>query len=143
MTTPVPPPLPGRAARAYLVIAALLWLPYGLYCFARPEALADAAGVRFVTPTGSTELRAMYGGLQAAIGLLAAAGALRRAALARPALVALAFLWTGLATARLAGLALDGGLSSYTALALGLETLSALAAALLLRRRPALAPPPA
>ena len=36
------------------------------------RALAGAGGVEATTPTGTTEIRAMYGGLQAAIGLLAA-----------------------------------------------------------------------
>ena len=109
--------------RIFLALSALLWLPYGLYCFAAPASLAAGAGVAFQSPTGSTELRAMYGGLQAAIGLLATLGALR-AAWRRPALVALGFLTAGLCAARLAGLALDGGFSSYTGMALGVESVS-------------------
>lgn len=108
------------AARVFLGLSALLWLPYGIYCFFVPGSLAEAAGVAFLTPTGSTELRAMYGGLQTALGALAGFAAVRPS-LVRPALVALAFVAAGLATARLAGVALDGGLSSYTAMGLGFE----------------------
>lgn len=106
--------------RAFLFANALLWLPYGLYCLAQPHMLAEVAGVAAVSPTGATELRAMYGGLQAAIGVLALAAALRRD-LQRTALVALAFLAGGLFSARALGALVDGGLSAYTIGALVLE----------------------
>jgi hypothetical protein len=130
------------ATRIFLALSALVWLPYGLYCFAAPQALAGSAGVAFQSPTGSTELRAMYGGLQAAIGALALLGALRPTH-RRPALVALAFLTVGLGAARLSGLALDGGLSAYTGIALAFEWGSAAAAGVLLAggRAPEVAPP--
>jgi hypothetical protein len=121
------------AARVFLALSALLWLPYGIYCFFVPGSLAEAAGVGFATPTGSTELRAMYGGLQTGLGLLAGL-AVMRLSLVRPALIALAFLAGGLATARLLGVALDGSLSSYTLMGLGFElTTVAVAGALALR----------
>jgi hypothetical protein len=124
------------AIRAFLAFSALVWLPYGLWCFLRPEFLADAAGIVASTPTASTELRAMYGGLQMGIGLLAAA-ALLAPSLCRPALLAIAFLCTGLATTRALGVLLDGGLSSYTAAGLVFEILSASIAITLLPRAPA------
>lgn len=124
------------ATRVFLVLSALLWLPYGLYCLFVPSALADTAGVGFTTPTGSTELRAMYGGLQAAIGLLAGLAAVRPN-LVRPALVSLAFLAGGLASARALGVVIDGGLSSYTAMGLGFEIATVAIAATLLAREPA------
>jgi hypothetical protein len=120
-------------ARIFLALSALLWLPYALYCFAAPASLAEAAGVAYQTPTGSTELRAMYGGLQAALGVLAALGALRPG-WRLPALGAVGFSAAGLGMARLAGLALDGGFSSYTGMALAFEAVSAAAAFLLLAR---------
>jgi hypothetical protein len=121
------------ATSLFLGLSALVWLGYGLYCFVAPQSLADGAGVAFRSPTGATELRAMYGGLQAAIGVLAALGALR-ARWRRHALVALVFLTGGLASARLAGLALDGGTSAYTAVALAFEWASTAAALFLLSR---------
>ncbi|MGH7786478.1 MAG: DUF4345 family protein [Candidatus Binatia bacterium] len=119
--------------RVFLGVTGALWLLYGLYCFASPGSLAEGAGVVYQTPTGSTELRAMYGGLQAAIGLLALAG-VARADLARPALLAMAFLTTGLATARVFGVLLDGGLSGYTVMGLVFEIGSAVLATRILRR---------
>ena len=64
-------------------------------CFFDPGSLEEIAGVGARSTTGTIELRAMYGGLQAALGALAGA-ALLRPALERPALVALAFVCGGL-----------------------------------------------
>jgi hypothetical protein len=124
--------------RILLALSALVWLPYGLYCFVAPAALATIAGVAAGSTTGSIELRAMYGGLQLAIGALAGAGALR-AALARPALFALAFLCGGLFLARALAALIEGELSSYTAMGLAFELGSAGLAGWLLSREPALA----
>lgn len=106
--------------RIFLVVCAFLWLPYGVYLFLEPQALVESAGVTATTTTGSTEVRAMYGGLQAAVGLLALLGAVR-SGLRRPALVMLVFLAGGLAVARSAGAAMDGGVEAYTVMALALE----------------------
>ena len=120
-------------ARVFLVLSALLWLPYGLYCLLVPHSLAEAAGVAATTPTGITELRAMYGGLQAAIGTLALVGAIR-GSVTRSALVAIGTLTLGLGSARLLGALIDGGFSSYTGMGLGFEWTSALVSRWLLSR---------
>ena len=119
--------------RIYLVLSSLVWLPYGLYCLFNPEYLADAAGVAGVTPTGTTEIRAMYGGLQASIGCFALA-ALVRPDLARSVLLAIAFLSCGLALGRLGGMMADGGISGYTGGAVGFEILLACSSFYLLSR---------
>jgi hypothetical protein len=120
--------------RIFLLANALLWLPYGVYCLAQPQMLAEAAGVAATSTTGSTELRAMYGGLQAAIGALALIAAFRLQ-LQRTALVTLAFLAAGLFSARACGALIDGGVSGYTAVALVLESSLTVASVALLRRR--------
>jgi hypothetical protein len=120
-------------AKLFLGLSALIWFPYGLYCFFAPTALAGSAGVTFSTPTGVTELRAMYGGLQAALGLLAFAG-MQRVSLRRPALVTLLTVTAGLGSARLLGALSDGAWSGYTLLGLGFEIGSFAWAAALLRR---------
>ena len=120
-------------ARIFLALSALLWLPYGLYCLFVPGSLASAAGVVATTPTGTTELRAMYGGLQVAIGLLALAGAVR-GSVTRTALVAVGTLTAGLGSARLFGLLVDGGFTAYTGMGLGFEWTSALVSRWLLSR---------
>lgn len=120
--------------RIVLGLAALIWLPYGIYCFFVPEVLAGSgsAGVVAATPTGTTELRAMYGGLQAAIGALAVA-ALMRPRLASGVLLTLVFIMGGLAASRLLGLLMDGGFSAYTGGGLAFEILGCGAALLALR----------
>jgi hypothetical protein len=122
------------ASATFLAVSAAVWIPYGLFCLANPGYLAEAAGVAATSPTGSIELRAMYGGLQAGIGALALT-ALWREPLRRSALAALAFLCAGLASARLLGVVLDAELSAYTMFGLGFEIVSAGCAVVLLRRR--------
>ncbi len=123
------------AARIFLGFSALLWLPYGLFCFFQPSYLAEVAGVAATSPTGTIELRAMYGGLEAALGVLAGL-ALFRPQLLRPALVTLAFVCSGLFLARLRGAGLGRELSSYTAFGLAFELISAALATWLLAREP-------
>jgi Domain of unknown function (DUF4345) len=121
------------AARIFLGLSALIWLPFGVYCFFQPGFFAEAAGVSFTTPTGATDMRATYGGLTTAIGVFALSGALRPA-LTRQGLVLLASACAGLGGARLLGVALDGGLSSWTVQALVLELGTVALGAWLLRR---------
>lgn len=128
--------------RTFLVFLGLAFLPYGLWCLAAPGFLEQAAGVAATTPTATTEIRAMYGGLQAAFGLLMLA-AVRDSRLDVAALACAAFLVPGLALSRLAGLAVDGGLSAYTGAALVFEFGSGALAVVRLRRAlPASGAPP-
>lgn len=119
--------------RVFLGLSVLVWLPYGLYLAASPDALAGIAGVAATTATGTTELRAMYGGAQTAIGAIALLG-LVRAAHARAALVTLGCLTAGLGSVRLAGAVVDGSFGAYTNGALVLELGSVALVAALLRR---------
>ncbi len=59
------------AARIFLALSALVWIPYGLACFFQPCSVADSAGVAFTNATGSTEIRAQFGGFAVALGALA------------------------------------------------------------------------
>ena len=106
--------------RIFLGINAILWLPYGIYCLFQPSFLAEAAGVAAASTTGTIELRAMYGGVQSAIGVLCGLAVLRDD-LRRPALIGLAFLTGGLFLGRVAGVFVADEVSSYTGMALGLE----------------------
>lgn len=110
--------------RLLLGLSAAVWLPYGLYCFIAPESLNANAGVSFVNSTGATEIRAMYGGLQIAIGALCALGFTRIEW--RPVAVGTLFVLTaGLLSTRLIGISLDGSLSGYTIGACLFEALTA------------------
>ena len=130
------------AERVFLWIMVGVWLPYGIWCFVEPGYLAETAGVASTSPTGSTELRAMYGGLRMGIGALALAAALRRE-LAGAALLALAFLGGGLGLARITGAAVDDGWSFYTGMGMAFEFLILAASIALLRRRGGAAAAPA
>jgi hypothetical protein len=120
-------------SRIFLGVSALIWLPYGLFCLARPSFLETTAGVAATTATGTVELRAMYGGLQVAIGVLCALGYMS-SAWRHNALATLGVLTAGLGLGRLAGVAAGGGLSPYTAAALAIELVSAVLAFALIRR---------
>ena len=123
------------ATTIFLVLSAALWLPYGIYCFVVPEYLGEAAGVAAASTTGTIEIRAMYGGLQAAIGTLALA-ALFRASLRRPALVCALTLCAGLAVARLAAAIELSEFSGYTVMGLGFEVVTVAYAMAALRSEP-------
>ncbi len=66
--------------RMILGLLGLMWAGYGAWCFADPGMLRDVAGVSASRASGSVDLRATYGGLQMAVGVLLPGGALRRAA---------------------------------------------------------------
>jgi Domain of unknown function (DUF4345) len=120
-------------ARIFLIIAGLMWLAYGVYMLMAPGALAGTAGVGALNGTGTIELRAMYGGLEGAVGLLALWGALDPR-LRRAGLAALAFTCSGLGSIRLTSALLAGEFSTYTKQGLGLEIpLSIIAIWLLVR----------
>ncbi len=121
------------AIRLFLGFSALIWFPYGIFCFLQPGYLTEAAGLGLTSATATTEVRAMYGGLQMAIGALSGM-ALLRPTLVQAALTALAFLAVGLGTARLIGSLLDASYSTYTVGGLIFEFLSAGLAIWLLRR---------
>lgn len=116
----------------FLGLQVLVWAPYGLFCFFQPSYLGEAAGLLAANATASVEIRAMYGGLQFAIGALAAVG-LVRPALRPSALVAIIFLCTGLGVARGLGALIDSEMSGYTSFALVFEFASAALALWLLR----------
>jgi hypothetical protein len=120
-------------SRVFLGASALLWLPYGLFCLAKPSFLENAAGIAATTATGTVELRAMYGGLQIAIGVLCVLG-YTASAWRHQALTTLGMLTAGLGLARLVGVAAGGGLSSYTAAALAIEFASTAVAFTLARK---------
>lgn len=122
-------------ARVFLGLFGLLSIPYGVFCFLRPEFLDAFAGVAATSTTGTVELRAMYGGLQTAFGVLALVGALRPA-FTHAALLATALLCAGLGSFRLLGAIAAAEVSSYTGQGLVFELGATALAFYLLRRLP-------
>lgn len=121
------------ATRVFLGLSVLVWLGYGLYCFFVPTVVAEGAGFIASTPTATTELRAMYGGLQMALGIMAAL-ALLNETWVKPALFGLAAVTAGLFSARLIGAAIDSSFSLYTNGALGFEFVASFCALVLLKQ---------
>lgn len=114
---------------AFLVLNGIVWLGYGAYLLFDPAALAEIANVEGSTAGGLVELRAMYGGLQSAIGILSLVAA-RSATMARPYLLGLAVLVAGLAVGRVSGMALEpAGADGYNLGAAAFEVVTALVAA--------------
>ena len=117
----------------FLFAEAALWIPYGIYCLFVPTVLADGATVLAQSPTGTTELRAMYGGLQIAIGVSCLLGAFVET-YRTSALYLLLVVGAGIGLGRLLGVLLDGSPGAYTLLALAFEFVTAVVAARLLSR---------
>jgi len=128
------------ATKIFLGLNALLFIGYGLWCLASPQVVAEQTGMVLTTGVASAEVRAMYGGLQTAIGLLALLGLLRPGTQAA-VLLALGFLFAGLASGRAIGILAVPDPGTYNVAALLFEALFAALALVLLAR--SAAPQPA
>ena len=110
--------------KVYLLILAVVFIAYGLYCLVFPEVLSGPAGVSATTLTGTIELQAMYGGLQTAVGVLCLFGALNMQ-MRNTALQALLFIFVGLGVPRLTLALVNGDFSGYSLGAAVFEVASA------------------
>jgi len=119
--------------RIFLLVMAAGWTPFGVYCLLFPEALAGISGVQASGTMAITELRAMYGGVQTAIGLSALLGGLRVIRMDQALLVQVVALG-GLGIARLGAAVASGDWSAYTLGALGFEWVTLLLSLAALRR---------
>lgn len=119
--------------RIFLGFTGLAFAGYGVVCLVSPDVVADAAQLGLASDVARAEVRAMYGGLQIAVGGLALAGLLRPAL--RPgALLALACVFAGLAGGRLVGLVVESAPGAYNGAAFAYEAVSAVLAVALWRR---------
>lgn len=123
------------ATRILLLVLAVGWTPYGMYCLVFPEFLGPIAGVEAVTATGVAELRAMYGGLQIAVGLAALVGFVHNDYIERALWVQVVAVG-GIGSGRLVGLLAGGELSGYTLGALIFEWLTLALCVAALRAQP-------
>ncbi|MCH2186489.1 DUF4345 family protein [Myxococcota bacterium] len=117
---------------AWLGINGVVFLGYGVVCLFTPSMPADYAGIALSTSSGETEIRAMYGGLQAALGAFLIFCALSSGRQAE-GLRTMTVLIGGLALGRALGLLLDG-LTAYNVYALAYEASAALVALWALRQ---------
>ncbi len=111
-------------ARIVLGLNGLIFVGYGALCLFVPTTLTAAAGLGMETTVATTEVRAMYGGLECALGVLFLLAAVR-ASLLEPGLIAGVTVFTGLGVARALGIALDGGPGAYNVVAMIYELVSA------------------
>ena len=126
-------------ARMFLGLFGLVAMLFGIACFINPGFLHAFAGVAATSTTGTIELRAMYGGMQMAFGVLALLGAFRPA-FTHTALLATVILCAGLGSSRLLGAIVASEVSAYTRGGLVFELGSTAIAAFLLRRMPQVVP---
>ncbi len=109
-------------SKVFLCLLALMFIPYGLYCLVQPEMLSGAAGLVAKSKTGKIELQAMYGGLQTGVGVLCLLGAFRER-LQDAAMLALLFVFAGLAVVRVSLGLSQGDFSGYSLFAMSFESL--------------------
>lgn len=118
-------------ARIWLGLNGLLFLVYGLLCGVDPSLPAGYAGMHLPGASARTEVAAMYGGLQAAVGAWLVASALRPERVV-PGLRVLVVVLGGLALGRAFGLAAHGA-TAYNLGAVAYEGTVALLGLLALR----------
>lgn len=110
---------PSRFALYFLAANGLFWLGYGAWCLFNP-AMLDSFLAIDGSPASHTEFRAMYGGLQLALGLFWLTCALQCNRL-ECGLLNFVLVMAGLATARGIGLFMHGT-DDYNLWALAYET---------------------
>jgi hypothetical protein len=121
--------------RFFLILTALTFILVGVNTFRDPATALQLMEIRIDNVTALNELRANYGGMMLAIGLLLVYAAFAEW-LTRPALLMVAALCAGLATARAIGFVLDGLPNQAVQLFFVLESVGAVVATFLFARRP-------
>jgi len=102
-----------KYVKPYLIFNAMVWLPWGLICIFDLARIHDVIGVTSINPSGSTDIRVMYGGVQLAVGLMAAL-ALYDGRYFKSFVHALAFMGCTMALSRTYGLVVDHSSTFYT-----------------------------
>jgi hypothetical protein len=118
--------------KPYLIFNCIVWLPWGLICIFDTSQINSIIGVSGMDATANTDLRAMYGGFQFAVGLMAAYALYNRHHFAS-FVFALAFLGSCMALSRGYGLITDGSGTVYTWGVLSFEAFAGISAILWLR----------
>lgn len=121
--------------RVLLWLAGLCYLGFGIAFLVDPLGTLGATGIELQGALAATELRAFYGGLEVALGLLLVASA-RQPAWHGAGLWLNTASYGGIGLARLLGIVLAGGGTPFLWFALSTELgFAALGALLLWRRR--------
>jgi uncharacterized protein DUF4345 len=93
-------------SRIALLTAATGFTGFGIACLLRPKSMLKRVDIQATSARGTTELRAMYGGMEIGLGAFFAT-AMAKPEWSRPALLAQTLGLGGLAVARLAGIVSD------------------------------------
>ena len=123
-----------------LWLSGLCFLGFGIAFLIAPVATLAAAGVMTEGAIAATELRAFYGGVEVALGLLIIACAVQPARWRDGLWLTLA-CYGAIGLTRLAGMAIDGSDSFFLRFAAATEVVFALASVYALWRLPTTPPP--
>lgn len=113
-----------KFAKAFIAITGLMFAYYGAYLIVDPKQLVEIANFSIPENTALTEIRAMYGGLQLAIGLFMLI-CCKQNQLVRPCLLFMLLAFLCLAATRTLGLLIDPVDSGYNLSATIYESVSA------------------
>jgi len=111
--------------RILLSATGLVFFVHGLVCFIHPATIRMESGLAMPTVASIVEVRAEYGGLPMALGLLFFAAALQKIQV-RTGLLVMVTALTGYATARVAAVVISTQLDQYNAAAIAYEVISLL-----------------
>ncbi|MFK0573332.1 DUF4345 family protein [Endozoicomonas sp.] len=106
--------------KLYLIFNIAIWTPWGLACTLAPFLITEIIGVKSINPSGETDMRAMYGGFQLAMGLMAI-HAFYNPRFFKSFVYALGVIGSCLALSRTYGLFMDSSFTAYTFGVLGYE----------------------
>ncbi|MFU5003742.1 DUF4345 domain-containing protein [Pseudomonas paraeruginosa] len=120
--------------RVFLAISALVFFYIGVYVFYDPFVGMVGTELQPLSVSAFNEVRANYGGLQIAIGLLLLVGTFS-CEWQRPALLVSIAVTGGLVSGRLISISIDGLPNAFTTGLVWLEATSTIIATLLLWRR--------
>ena len=126
-----------RAARIVLWVAAVVFIGVGLLFLIRPEQLAQGMGVMQPEAPARTEIRAVYGGIELALGVFFAIAARHQSRdWLTAGLVLAALVGGGAGLARVVGFVVEGEIDVRNVLWGTLELVGAVVAAWVARRMP-------
>lgn len=95
-------------AQIFIGVLGLIFAAYGAACFINPALLESMAGILSTNSTASTEIRAMYGGVQIGIGMFYCFTAVLKHHLKTTVLLH-TVLFSAVVLTRSLGIFLDGG----------------------------------
>lgn len=126
----------STAALVVLWFAGLQFIGFGVLSVLNPQAIADVVGFQLTSQLAATEVRAFYGGLELALGILLCVGGLN-ARWQKPALVLQFAAFLGIGVVRGLAVLMHGG-NTFLVAATLTELLLAALAFWALRKAPAM-----